>query len=98
MGGGFEPEDDGVVEKASGSGDSCGASCGSASGCALSCVFSASGIGINVAHFGHFTRLPAALSGTRILLLQPLHVINNMVAPRKKTCPSREAFRRAEDR
>jgi hypothetical protein len=43
---------------------------------------SASGTRINVAHFGHFTRLPAALSGTRILLLQPLHVIN-MVLPRE---------------
>ena len=34
------------------------------------------GILINVAHFGHFARLPAALSGTRISLPQPLQLIN----------------------
>lgn len=97
MGGGFEPEDDGVVENASGSADSCGSDSDSAGGgggngvddtpvafgFALSGEPSPPGTRINVAHFGHFTRLPVALSGTRILLLQPLQVIN-MVLPQEK--------------
>src|SRR5262249_52269214 len=102
MGGGFEPEEDGLAENASGSADPCGSGSDSAgggggsgvdeppvaSGSVRSPGLSASGIRINVAHFGHFTRLPAALSGTRILLAQPLHVIN-IVLPRENSLHER---------
>jgi hypothetical protein len=88
MGGGFDPDDDGLAEidsdstSFSGSGSAAGGGgigfdeTADASGAPLDGAFSDSGTRINVAHFGHLTRFPAALSGTRILLLQPVHSIN----------------------